>query len=120
MKRVNYKLLNEDRGLNWSIKLMELSIKLQDKSHAIVKEAIRLYEEGVITRNDLMNIVRISGIRLSKNENLRKFEVYDDEIITEENMELVEDYESIVEDNYEEVNEEYVGQRLLKRVLNYD
>jgi len=43
-----------DYALNWPIKLRELSIRLQEKSHGVVKEAIKLYMNGLIDRESLI------------------------------------------------------------------
>lgn len=120
VRRVNYRLSLENRDLNWNIKLMELSIKLRDKSRDMVKEVLRLYMEGVITKDEVMDVIRISGIRLSKLENARRYESYNDLEIEDNNEELLEDYEDVVDEDYDEVNEEYVGERVLRRVFDHD
>ncbi|WP_069807308.1 hypothetical protein [Vulcanisaeta thermophila] len=110
------RLLSEDRELNWNIKLIEVSVKLQSKSRAVIKEALRLYGEGVITRDEALSIIRLSGARLGKVENPRRFEGYVGEEVVDNVEEVVGD-EYDVPSDYEVVEEEYLGQRVLRRVL---
>ncbi|MGC8606902.1 MAG: hypothetical protein ACP5L5_05015 [Vulcanisaeta sp.] len=107
--------------LNWPIKLRELSIKLQDRSYKIAREAIRLYTNGLLSKDALMEIVRLSGIPLNKYVSPKKYLIY------ENNEETVEDNEDVIFNDFEEVNdnikevkEEYIGQGVIRRLMDYD
>ncbi|WP_054841968.1 hypothetical protein [Vulcanisaeta distributa] len=110
-----------DYQLNWPIKLRELSIRLQDKSYKTAQEAIKLYVNGLLSKDAVIEIVRLSGVSLSKYVNPRRYLVYDgnDEVV--ENMDdvVINEFDE-VGDDVKEVEEEYVGQRIIKRLMGND
>ncbi len=119
-KRVSTIQETLEHQLNWPIKLRELSIKLQDKSYKIAREAIRLYADGLIDKETLREIIRVSGIPLSKHISPRKYERYDNEEAMDEAREIIiNDFEEVSAE-LEEVEEEYVGQRIIRRLMSND
>ncbi|GAB6945978.1 hypothetical protein JCM16161A_01080 [Vulcanisaeta sp. JCM 16161] len=110
-----------DYQLNWPIKLRELSIRLQDKSYKIAQEAIRLYVDGLLSRDAVMEIIRLSGVSLSRYVNPRKYLAYDgDDEVVEDTEDVVINELEEAEDEVKEVEEEYVGQRVIRRLMGND
>jgi hypothetical protein len=109
-----------DYALNWPIKLRELSIRLQEKSHGVVKEAIKLYMNGLIDRESLIEIIRLSGLSLHKYVDPRKYVEYEGEDTIEDTEELVADDFEKARDAFREVHEEYVGESVIKRLMVND
>ncbi len=109
-----------DYALNWPIKLRELSIRLQEKSHGVVKEAIKLYMSGLIDRKSLMEIIRLSGLSLHKYVDPRRYVEYEGEDTIEDAEELVADDFEKARDAFREVHEEYVGESVIKRLMVND
>ncbi|BDR90967.1 hypothetical protein [Vulcanisaeta souniana] len=107
--------------LNWPIKLRELSIKLQDKSYKIVREAIKQYINGLLDKDTLMEIIKLSGIPLNKHVNPQRYIVHDDHEETLEDMEetINNEFEE-VHNEIEEVREEYLGQGVIRRLMGND
>ncbi|WP_054857943.1 hypothetical protein [Vulcanisaeta sp. JCM 16159] len=107
--------------LNWPIKLRELSIKLQDKSHKVAQEAIKLYVNGLLSKDAVIEIIKISGVSLSRYVNPRKYLRYDgnDEVIENTEDIVINEFEEVNND-IKEVNEEYIGQRMIKRLMSDD
>ncbi len=107
--------------LNWPIKLRELSIKLQGKSHKIVREAIKQYANGLLNKDTLMEIIKISGIPLNKHVNPQRYVVHDDHEETLEEVEetITNEFEE-VQNETEEVREEYLGQGVIRRLMSND
>mgnify|MGYP001773414461 FL=1 len=110
-----------DYQLNWPIKLRELSIRLQDKSYKMAQEAIKLYVDGSLSRDAVMEIIRLSGVSLSRYVNPRKYLPYDgDTEVINETEDVIIDDEEVVDDYVREVEEEYVGQGVIRRLMGHD
>ena len=110
-----------DYQLNWPIRLRELSIRLQDKSYKMAQEAIKLYVDGSLSRDAVMEIIRLSGVSLSRYVNPRKYLPYDgDTEVINETEDVIIDDEEVVDDYVREVEEEYVGQGVIKRLMGHD
>ena len=107
--------------LNWPIKLRELSIRLQDKSYKVAQEAIRLYINGLLDRNAVMEVIRLSGVSLSRYVNPKRYLPYDGdvEVINDTEDVVFEEVEE-VDDHVKEIEEEYVGQSVIKRLMSHD
>jgi hypothetical protein len=103
--------------LNWPIRLRELSIRLKDESHKIVRDTLKLYVNGKIDEESLREIIRLSGIQLSKYVNSRNYEEYDNEEIAEEAIENIVHDEEAIEDKTIRVEEEYVGESIIRRLI---
>ena len=110
-----------DYQLNWPIRLRELSIRLQDKSYKMAQEAIKLYVDGSLSRDAVMEVIRLSGVSLSRYVNPRKYLPYDgDTEVINETEDVVIDDEEVVDDYVREVEEEYVGQGVIRRLMGHD
>ncbi|WP_243669891.1 hypothetical protein [Vulcanisaeta sp. JCM 16161] len=98
-----------------------MSIRLQDKSYKIAQEAIRLYVDGLLSRDAVMEIIRLSGVSLSRYVNPRKYLAYDgDDEVVEDTEDVVINELEEAEDEVKEVEEEYVGQRVIRRLMGND
>ena len=110
-----------DYQLNWPIRLRELSIRLQDKSYKMAQEAIKLYVDGSLSRDAVMEVIRLSGVSLSRYVNPRKYLPYDgDTEVINEIEDVIIDDEEVVDDYVREVEEEYVGQSVIRRLMGHD
>ncbi len=122
-KRVRGGVIQEalDYQLNWPIKLRELSIRLQDKSYKTAQEAIRLYVNGLLSKDAAIEIIRLSGVSLNKYINPRRYLVYDgdDEVIENVDDVIINEFDE-VNDDVKEVEEEYIGQRIIRRLMGND
>ncbi len=107
--------------LNWPIKLRELSIRLQDRSYRTAQEAIKLYVNGLLSKDAVIEIIRLSGVSLSRYVNPRRYLVYDDNDEVIENVDdvIINEFDE-VNDDVKEVEEEYVGQRIIRRLMGND
>ncbi|ADN49472.1 hypothetical protein [Vulcanisaeta distributa] len=110
-----------DYQLNWPIKLRELSIRLQDRSYRTAQEAIKLYVNGLLSKDAVIEIIRLSGVSLSRYMNPRRYLVYDDNDEVIENVDdvIINEFDE-VNDDVKEVEEEYVGQRIIRRLMGND
>ena len=120
MKRKELATAQVDYALNWPIKLRELSIKLQEKSQRIVRDALRLYMDGLINEETLIEIIRLSGVPIHKYANPRRYTIY-------ENEEPIDNLEEPITNEFEEadevlteVKEEYLGERMIRRLMAND
>ncbi len=109
-----------DYQLNWPIKLRGLSIRLQDKSYKITQEVIKLYINGLISGDAAMEMIRLSGIPLSRYVNSRKYVIYEgsDEVVQEVEDAVIDEFEEV--SDVEVIEEEYVGQGVIRRLMGDD
>ncbi|GAB6944979.1 hypothetical protein [Vulcanisaeta sp. JCM 14467] len=120
-KRAREAMQELNHQLNWPIRLRELSIRLQDKSYKMAQEAIKLYVDGSLSRDAVMEIIRLSGVSLSRYVNPRKYLLYDgDTEVINETEDVIIDDEEVVDDYVREVEEEYVGQGVIRRLMGHD
>ena len=120
-KRAREAMQELNHQLNWPIRLRELSIRLQDKSYKMAQEAIKLYVDGSLSRDAVMEIIRLSGVSLSRYVNPRKYLPYDgDTEVINETEDVIIDDEEVVDDYVREVEEEYVGQGVIRRLMGHD
>jgi hypothetical protein len=120
VKRKELAAAQVDYALNWPIKLRELSIRLQERSQRIVRDALRLYVDGLINEETLIEIIRLSGVPIHKYTNPRRYVVYENEKPVENLEELVINEFDEVDEVFTEVKEEYLGERVIRRLMVND
>lgn len=103
--------------INWTLRLRENSRKLSQFTRSILASIIKLYSEGLLSREEFEGVVRMLGIPLYSQDNPARYEE-----VTEEEPALEEpvDDDECVNDDVERVEEEYVGWRFVRGLMSYD
>ncbi|GEM_PF-6128801 len=110
-----YKLERELKNINELIRYSDI-----DK-RKILNKALRLFINGELSYEDLKLIVKLLRISLTRSSNTYRFkEVKSDVETVVRDVHDVDSDLKIVKKEFEVINDEYLGYRILKRIFGYD